>query len=303
VIIMTSPQRACKVARQGYVLVMTLVLITLVGIALSQVAQQGLELVHEANTKQESVQQKWALHGLRLAVLDRADEILAAQAMRRGDDLQPWPEPHELALELPLGKLRFRLLLADEDAKAHLRHSDKAHDSAQLRRTISLLAPELSAMSVSLRPYAWSPTAAGSRQIESWGQVFEQGVSADASGTARLLRDGTHSISCWGGDRLNLRRAPDRVVDAVLQDHLSTKELKLLMELRRKRPGALPLDELLQQLGLGSEEYFELRQRVSEHGTSYTLWIESDSRGAARFQLLVRNPGGSGSPRRVSFEW
>ena len=127
--------------RRGYVLIMTLVLITLTGVALSRAVQHSLHAAIAATDRQTELQRKWALIGLRQVVLARAEEIIAAQATRTTDGKRHWPEPASVELELPLGRLVFHMLLADEDAKANLNYvEDRATQSTdELGRIIRRL--------------------------------------------------------------------------------------------------------------------------------------------------------------------
>lgn len=297
--IIRSDRRA---RRRGFVLAMVVVLIAIVGISMAGMARRSLELAEQAATAQENLQRRWGVLSCRRVLLGRAEELLAKQAELNRSEEAGWPLPGTISGEFVLGRLRFVVFLADEDAKVNL--------NAVYRRGrggISRVRKAVYEMSGpgALFPQIQVPSHGGSRSeqapFQSWGQIFDLGSPSAADGPRRL-REATREITCWGGGQLNLVRASDEAVRSVVGTEITNDVVRKLLALRRE-PGVEKLEDLLRGLALRQSDLTKLRQLVSDQSQCHSLWVlvQSDRREWAT--LVIDRPGGESGAEQQTFSW
>jgi hypothetical protein len=224
---------------RGYVLVMVLAILTLAASVLAAAACRTSDACLEAGDAQRSLQRKWAFISSQAAVLDRAEELLADKkdAFDRPVDEPPAAIKH---FTLDLGGSKVELILADEQAKANVNMIAKRREAPEdveetLRR---LQGTNRHFLSVRLRPSPPPKSKATTVpvQYESFDQCLvstgpEELVGADSS-------DGyaTGTISCWGGGKVNFRRAPLTVLREVTSGCLDENDLDVLIRAREQNP-------------------------------------------------------------------
>lgn len=106
--------------RDGYVLIMVVVLIAIAAISLAGLARRSILIAGEAIEAQQELQRHWGATSCRQLLLDRAEEFFQQAEKPYLDGELPWPAPSQLAVEVPLGGMVYRLWLSDEDAKLNL---------------------------------------------------------------------------------------------------------------------------------------------------------------------------------------
>src|SRR5262249_55555123 len=146
-----SRMRRNQSSRRGYVLVLTLGLITLAAISLTGLARYSLALASSTEDATEELQRRWGLLTIRHVLIERAAEILDAQLAPGQQVGPPWPKPSVVTAKFSLGGQQFEVELADEDAKTNLNilYSQKPD---QVSSAIRRLNRGTDGLSVSLRP-------------------------------------------------------------------------------------------------------------------------------------------------------
>jgi type II secretory pathway component PulK len=301
---MNQPSR-----HRGYVLILTMGLLVLASTLLVGVGRASVNHALAARTAADELQRRWAIASCRTLVLPTIEQILRTQETQRK---QPTASARTT---IRLGGLALELTVADEQAKANVNQllvRENISD-AQTRLREALVGSGVAAK-VRLRPLfaaegapTTGPTTAAAttqpaRQlIGGFGQVFDD-LPPD------LLLGGRNapaqSLTCWGGGKINIRRAPVAALTLALDGQLSGAEMTQLLEARdaywteqaraKSTPSTLPttapattqaatlVDRLLAQANIDPQRGLPL----TDTSMSHSLWIVA-SDGRRQWQYLM----------------
>lgn len=279
-------------ARRGFVLLMSLVLILLVGVLLVGLARHSLLLSTESQEAAADLQRRWGVVYLSRALLsDPAARIAAG----RGDS-PVRPQWLPICAVVRLGGLTFRITLDDENRKLNLNRLRSTGGTPQLLR---LVHPFAGAARVELRPLPASPL--GVRPFDSWGQVVDFVPADDASQHYDQLQALSRRMTCWGSAKVNLRHCDDEVLRTVGTLAAGPVAGHRLVALRDAAP-ALARDDLLAQLAVDTRQLALLQGWLSEESDCYSLWLVGADRPAS-VDFFVRENTGSDSYAVKHFQW
>jgi len=253
--------------RPGYVLVLTLGLVTLAAISLSGFARYSLEMASRANEATEELQHRWGLLTARHVLMNQPAELIASQVRPEEASGPPWPKPASVSTAFSLGSLKFTVNLADEDSKVNLNTVRARHPDlipAVIRRQCG------GTGGLRLLPTAVSSIGTAYR---SWGEVFDLAASPRESKPCERLPLIGRTVTCWGSGRLNLCRASDAAVGEIASLALSPDEVGSLVS-HRKNWNGQSIDELLGQLSLRRPELLAIGRLLNNDSRSYSLWVE-----------------------------
>ncbi len=243
----------------GMTLLVVLVVLAMAGTVLAISARRSCERAILAATARRDLQVKWGFLSCRAVYLPAAEQLL--DEARKPDR----PPPICVRRSIVLGGLSFRLLLADQQAKANANLlAARRHDSGLAASLRVLLADQRRPIKIELRPGA-PPAGLISkvpRRYVSFDQLFV------AAGPAALVSFQTHGkaafdrVSPWGSGKVNVRRADRTVMREVLKGVLDEEELDKLCRLREQVPD-FSLQQFFAELELtgegdendGSEKY------------------------------------------------
>ena len=310
---------------RGFALLMVLVLVMVAGVALAGLANRSLHRGVQAASDVEAVQRRWAVTSARATLLDRAD-VLIREAEHRdpeandlreagatgfasnGDDEEAAVRYHRplrrVELRTELAGHRYHLVITDEQTKANVNTMVALHDrgGAQVRLDDLLrqrVGPGFSQdIGVRLRTYRHdrsgeteNPYAA----IVAFDQVFAR------QAPDRLLRPDdpqrglAEAVTCWGDGRLNFRRTPADILEAVCTGPLPRSTVGALLDAREQQP-TRSLDDTLQSIASFDEDE---KQRVGEwltdESSTYGLWIVADN-GQRKRRFFAVNGTGFATP-------
>lgn len=257
--------------REGYVLIMTLVLITIAALSTAGVARRSLQLAHEAIEAQARLQRHWGATSCRRLLLENAEEIFLELEKEYEDGERPWPAPHLLQSQVQLAGMNYRLWLSDEGAKLNLNTLTARLPNERRQMLFHFSGNEI--------PFALHPDLSPAakrkkRWFSSWGQVVNLNEVLDAGPLDQLLR-ATSKITCWGSGKLNIRRTSDKVLLTVSSEAVSQKVGQKLLEARQN--ATVPkLAELLKTLALRRKDEIALRSWFTDRSTCFALWLEMD---------------------------
>ena len=234
----------------GMALLMVLVILAVAGTVLAMSARSSCERAILAATAQRNLQLKWGTLSCRAVYLPTAEQLLNKA---RQDD---GPPPVTVRRSITLGGVSFRLLLADQQAKAGANLIAARRRDAGLAASLRvLLADQKRPLKIELRPSAPPAGLISSvpRRYASFDQLFAAADPADLvdfqgpGGKAAFDR-----VSPWGSGKVNVRRASRTVMREVLKGVLNEEELDKLCRLRQRRP-RFSLEEFFLQLELTVE--------------------------------------------------
>jgi hypothetical protein len=278
---------------------MTIVLIAIVGLVLTSVARQSLELVAEALAAEEEVQRRWALFSCQRAILPRAESILFAEQQRLVNGGGNPGEARTLASSISVGPIELELVLADEEAKLNLNVLAR-RGGEQVRRAVEQLAPPGRA-DLRLRPYRRTADMQGYLAFDSWGQVFaiDQAPPVESSKAIAAI---TGEITCWGEERLNIRRATASAVEQVCQGEADPSTVRRLLEQRALLPTGT-LAALLDPLQLSESDRRRLEGVLGDRSSCHSLWVFLKTPQRQDATLFVAAEDGERLPRVTCFAW
>ncbi|QOV90975.1 hypothetical protein [Humisphaera borealis] len=222
--------------RRGYILVVTLGVLVLAATLLVGIGRSSMRHAVDARAARDDLQRRWGEVSCRQAILPIAEQLLDAREQRDGKATPV------LTTTLRLGGQTFELTIADEQAKADinamLAEVEVQTVESRVRRALSgygladkvRLRPEVGTMVPGAAAAATTPPPIGS-----YGQVFD-GISPDRwlrppAGGGPAVAD---LMTCWGGGRINIRRASEPALRLAASPPLTTLEISRLIELRDK---------------------------------------------------------------------
>lgn len=326
--------------REGFVLLMTILLIAIAGLLMAGIARYSLRLAVESVEAQDDLQRRWGALSCRRALLQNADAILQKQGEENRKGENSSPDVATLAARVTLGDMTFDLLLADETAKVSLNAIYRRQGKDGVTQTIQKMTLSHGNLQPRLRPYRTNDNFSGIA-FDSWGQVFSfnrpsDGFGADAS-VVDQLPAATGELTCWGEGRLNLERASDDAVERTFETLIDAAAAQRLLELRRNHfiqkaavealiekqksqnekltPEQIEqlaeqqkklkkwLSELPAGLGLRGEEQSQLAEAVTDRSTCHSLWITVRSRQRSWRQFCVGSRENASEWKERSFWW
>jgi hypothetical protein len=287
--------------RRGYVLLLTLALVTLAAITMTGLARHSLKLALEAQDAERELQERWGAISCRRVLLDRADELFEALVPEEQVDRPPWPKPAIVEAEFTLRDSLYWIRLADEDAKANLNviHEKKPQRLLELLRT-QAIRDGSGMMPIRLR--AWANDPAQRASFTSWGQVFDLASFPPHVEAPLVIANQTTTFTCWGSGKLNFRRASDQAVDAVAGLVLEKSEVAELLELRQDW-SETTLRDMLNDLDVRGVKLAQLRTLLTDDTTSYSLWTRVETPHRTQVSLAVSNPGSPFTGDILQFTW
>ncbi len=256
---------------RGYVLLIVLVTLTLASVALAQLATRALQENTQSLGRLKSLQSRWGRISCQKAILPRASktfELLEANQTINSTNRRQ-PAPAVLSESIRLGDQTFTLILADENAKLNLntqlnaRRKNAAGEALRrlLKPNYFLCAKNLSSVQTTA-------------SLASWGEVFELTKLRELDGSSRGLAEATRQITLWGTGKLNIRRAPDSVIEAACKSVVTDGLARRVVE-RIGESNTLESKLVLQQTIQNIEDQALLSELLGDGSTAFSLWIEN----------------------------
>jgi type II secretory pathway component PulK len=287
----------------GFALLMTLVLLVVAGALLTAVARRSIVGAVETQQAVEELQRRWAVASLQATLLGRAEELLdevecgpiAPGAPAEGYKNKPILERR---VTCQLAGRDYELVFTDEQAKLNVNALLPGSSVHQAQSAVTRVVADSGAdcRAIALRPLsAGKKPAKGTARllpIGGYGQVFE-GV-----GPERLLgatgRDEVAAwVTCWGDGRVNLRRAPAKVVEAACTEALGRDVVGPLLAARDRDPYR-KLAEILGELAtLKPEIKARIGRCVTDRSECHGLWIVARGTQRSWYSLVIGVGGGA----------
>ena len=285
--------------REGYVLIMTLVLIAVAALSVAGLARRSLLLATESIEAQQALQRRWGASSCRRLLLERAAEIFATLEAPHATGKLLWPAPSRVATQVTLAGSTYRLWLADEDAKLNLNQLRARLPQQEQELLTQLVA---TAVPLQLRPETSNPARLQKRWFSSWGQVVDLRHAWNLGDLEPVIAT-TTSLTCWGSRQLNLRRVSDDLLRLVASQAVTPEVGRKLLTARREAT-RLAWAELVKPLALNRKDEQALKLWFSDQSTCYSLWLELEE-GPRRwyYQWVLGDRGSSAQEPVVSFQW
>jgi hypothetical protein len=291
-----------KTNRRGYVLVVTLALLVVSAAVMVGVARLAIRESSLARQAADDLQRRWAVTSIRIAVLPGAEAVLqAAEASFH----RPVPV---FVSSLALGGQRFDVVVSDEQAKANVnvmldrsphRAAANAAVEARLRELLRgavaarlKLRPEPPAVRALTTQPATRPTTRPMlvMQLSSFGQIFDSVQPQDLINLRYATISPASLLTCWGNGAINVRRASEASMKAIVSPPMSSLEVSRLIDARgaifkggaglppsqpltQSQPrGPLPADPARRLLAQGNIQP-NAATRMTLSSSCHSLWI------------------------------
>lgn len=284
--------------RSGFVLMMAIVLLAIAAATMVQLANRSMAIVQQGVVAQRETQERWSQITARIAFLERGEELLSSVEARHIEMGGGWPFPRQIVVHYQLGGERFQVQLSDECAKISINALAARHPEDL--RTLLAQAAMASRLPLKLAPRA-PKNRAKSRAYWSWGQVVDLSQLLPEEPPFRQLQAVTDNFTCWGSDRLNLRRAQPEAIRIVLAGILSPKEIE---EFQLRCSGYQgELEELIKSLDLPRRKVIKISPLITDTSSTYAMWIHRPQAENSSATLIVQDPTDRSGPQILQFEW
>jgi hypothetical protein len=266
-----------------------LFVLALAAAAMAGVCRMTLEKAVQASRAEDDLRRRWAVVTCRAVLLPKAEDIL-----RGGNN-----SVGEVRRSIRLGNQSFTLIFGDEQAKANvnLLYAQSGLSGAE-HEVRAMIGTAGGGVPVELRPIPGrgklfgSPDAADDdpRAFESFGQVLGQTPPEQLVAVRGKVPSPTRMMTCWGDGSLNLRRASNESVRAVLARYLAAGEISRLLDARTKNPKG-QIAEFLDGLDLPPARRDPVENLLTDASSCHSLWIISDSGDRIGYDLGVAEGG------------
>ncbi len=274
--------------RRGFVLIMVLVLLAVIGLLLTGVARHSLRLTAEAASAQDDLQQRWGLVSLRRTLALRAGTLQTQRMAECLAEKQPYESPFPWKSKVELGQQSFEFTVDVEDRKLNLNRLSALRGNASLQEALAALST-LSFASV-LRPTQVSDAHFfGEASYDSWGQVFDFTRIPGERPLDAVLQQVSPKLTLWGNGRLSFRDAPAQVLQTACGNRVSGTTMASLETLRQDL--TLDLQAVLDQSKASASERRELEHWLTDEISTYSLHIQSSPRPRPLHQLAIVQQG------------
>lgn len=291
--------RHTNTSRRGFILVMTLMLLAIAAVALASAGRSSMGLAVDAVQARQGLQRRWGNISSRHAVLELASNILDSTG---ADSNQP---RRSIRTQIQLNTYTYTLTLCDEQAKANINTMlhDRGREATRtyIRKQCGShpWADEITLPTTHTQPtpQETSGTDVAHREIISINHflpAFDPG-SIDSEGEHPL-----GALTCWGDGRINLTRAPDGLVQAVLKPLMSTAEITRLRKSLTASESKSLIDAL-KNTSVSEDNTPKILKRLTLDSSCYSVWINVDNGKRSWHELAVveLQPEGSAEPSRT----
>ena len=313
--------------RNGFVLVMVLTAIIVVGVAMTTTARKSLLASVAAIESQQAMQRDWGMRSCQQVLLNAGAQIFEISdrnvKSQRGKRVTL---PSIIEDRVILSGQTFDLILADEDAKAELNALYDAGGKRAVERAISQVSGAFDARTTRLMPVRPStqsikrdededsstetetgsgietPVVEVTPAFRSWGEVFDLVQVHQLAGDDRQLAKMTRALSLQSSGRLNVFRASDDAVLAVckaaVEDALAKR---LLSKIRETSWNDIRL--ILEQTITNVKDRNVLQSLLGNSSNSFSLWIETTGKNVRQQRFAVQAPSSMGVIKTSEFSF
>ena len=293
-------------SRSGFALLLVLMLVVLASTMLAGLARYSLTRALESQESMEEVQRRWAVASLQATVLEHAEDLLDEAEHGQPLDGQP-PDIYankpiaELRVTCRLDQIDYELVLTDEQAKLNVNTLLQKMTPGEARSVVSRLVAQAAqgqTDAVVLRPLTVGANTPKEvlrlPKVGGYGQVF-QGLFPERLVGSAPSEGAVASVTCWGDGKVNLRRAPAKVVEQACTMHLGRDVSNALLAARDRDPYA-KLSALLAQLDkVDAARKNKISQCVTDQSQCHGLWIIVHGAQRSWYTLSIDPEGGTGS--------
>jgi hypothetical protein len=282
-----------RTRQRGYVLILTLVVLTIAGTLLAAACRASLRKAMLASRAERDLQLRWGSISCRAVLLPQAERVFEEQT-----------EPAATVWrEVRLGRERFVLAFGDEQAKANVNQLWRGNHADVERHVRALTQASGFSLPVELRPIITKRDEKDDEPLSpfsAFGQIFRDGSPEKILG-AGLQVSAAENLTCWSDGTLNYARASRAALTAVCGSYMGGADVEKLLKFRTEQPEAGYGDALV-ELKLSERNRTAVEDLLTDSSTCYSLWVIAGTGGGARYELSVLD-GLSDSDGLTVFSW
>ena len=284
--------------RRGYILIVTLFIIAMVGILTVGLARHSMNMAISAVNSESDLQTRWGTASCQRFAIENQQELLSEQIWN--EQTNSWVA-HPVArstCEFNFGKQLYLVRLDDESSKLSLNHAIANGSRQKVTGLVRKFARNN--LAVALRPLDDTKSRGPTEQpFESWGQVFTSTGSTAIS--PDLIRDGSEELTCWSR-QLNFATASDEVLYEATKLLVGGSIARQITDLREKQP-ELNLEATLRQTNATEVQVGDLRNLLTNRSRTQSVWVTANSPTSTRDTLTIREEFTDTLSRLHSFTW
>lgn len=279
--------------QSGYVLLLTLLVLAMAGVALAAVSTQSLQHTTLAMQQQRDLQRRWTFRSASETLLPMAETVLT---QAEADAEKPAARS---VIQLTLGGQATRLIVSDEQAKANLNTLLARRGERKLQRDLmNHLRRTHPNIIVQLKPLEFkdadakdvkkpAPQDRAWPALGSFGQVFAEFESSEliAQETGAVSIGLADQITLWGDGALHFQRASASAMRLTTAPIMTHADVDQLIRLRDQSPG-LGAAHAMHLIDAAPQQSQGVVRLMTNQSHCHSLWIIIDD-GDRRWRQLT----------------
>ena len=282
-------------SQRGYVLILTLVVLTIAGTLLAAACRASLQKAMLAARAERELQLRWGAISCRAILLPQAEKVF---------DEQP-AAAATVSREIRLGRERFALVFGDEQSKANVNLLWRGNHAEVERQVRALTQASGLSLPVELRPSAMEIEDTTTDELpaafSAFGQIFSDNSPEKLIGNGNGSPSALENITCWGDGALNFTRASRAALAAVCGRYIGGADIEKLLKIRAEQPEA-GYSDALAELNLSTRNRSAIEDLLTDSSTCFSLTIIAGTGEDRRYELGVLD-GLSDSDVPIVFAW
>lgn len=279
---------------EGFILIMTLFVLAIVGMLLIALANHSMVTATDALSLRDEVERKWSQASCQRFALKNIDQFLTVPATED----QPAQLLRENGFAIQLQDSRFDIQIEDESAKLDVNFIFENLSEVRTASLIREMSPIDSGLIVRLRPN--QARDAVNRRFEGWGQVFSYAPET-LVWQSPALADATKSLTCWS-PRLNVKTASDKTLLESAKLLVRANIAREIVDARKENEAA-SVKDLIAATSATAEQQQALTQYLADRSWCQSVSIRATHNGTQRTTQLYRKFYTSSIFRIQSYRW
>lgn len=291
---MTSPLLNQR-RQSGFVLIMTLFVLAIVGLLLISLANHSMVTATDAKKLRRETERKWSQASCQRFALHHIDEFL--QSPEESENQRPLRDNQ---FTIRLQDTDYRVSISDESARLDVNLVYENSSRVKAAQVIRRMLPANTALQVRLRPNMIDNQDAITRPFEGWGQVFVFN-GREMHAIPSEMANATNQLTCWS-QKLNIRTCDDTALLESAKLVVGGSVANQLVSARRESPNAT-VQQLLQSTGATKSQKESLLSLLSDRSWCQSITVGAHRPGYNRTTQLYRRYYTSSIFRIQSYRW
>lgn len=285
-------------SRPGFVLVIILVVLAVVGTLMAAAARRSGDKALLAGQSQRELQLKWGMIS--------CQEVFAASSERvlRSRETENGAPTVTASSQVVLGGMTFDAFISDEQAKANVNCLYKRFGEETLAADLrELQALVRKALVVRLKGKDVPQLLAVLKsKFSSFDCLYEFDHPCQLAPEKNGDNCPTSQVTCWGNGQVNFKRASAMVIRKVLAGLLTESEIDKLVRYRDESPDCM-LQEAVNSLDLKPERVAAVMQALTDISFCHSVWIIARGQTRNWYRLCIATGGYGNTGSLEVFVW